>query len=432
MNAEFYLFGKLNQNRYFQYPQDYTQFVFQSFQKNARGKTQLFIHRNGKDLVYYGYIRKIENLENQYIGFCFVLNGVLITDEKVLFQIFEDMVGNLVKNNKLVELDIQGNLVPREFTAKGLQNEFNSFRINIQLEIDKLDYDDSYLPPVNNNISSSDIQYYTEDKDNIDIRDIFSKCDNILISKNSNINTRFLLNFKQNIAIWHEREKDAIKKYNDLVNEHSQLTNKYAKLRREKKQTTFVVILVFCLFSGLFLGVSVLNEKEQLVSKKNLQIRDQENTIGEKNEKIKQKDENIASLKIKNESLRTDVEYLSSKVMQKEIMIDSLFMEIYDLKLKLADYPKSSLNYSSHSSHYSSSTNNTYLNKKDRRKYVNVYNGTILHEQPDAFSKVIKSIYANDRVYLLRDYSDNYYYVKVGNDYGYVFKGLIKGEIKSE
>ncbi len=432
MNAEFYLFGKLNQNRYFQYPQDYTQFVFQSFQKNARGKTQLFIHRNGKDLVYYGYIRKIENLENQYIGFCFVLNGVLITNEKVLFQIFEDMVGNLVKNNKLVELDIQGNLVPREFTAKGLQNEFNSFRINIQLEIDKLDYDDSYLPPVNNNISSSDIQYYTEDKDNIDIRDIFSKCDNILISKNSNINTRFLLNFKQNIAIWHEREKDAIKKYNDLVNEHSQLTNKYAKLRREKKQTTFVVILVFCLFSGLFLGVSVLNEKEQLVSKKNLQIRDQENTIGEKNEKIKQKDENIASLKIKNESLRTDVEYLSSKVMQKEIMIDSLFMEIYDLKLKLADYPKSSLNYSSHSSHYSSSTNNTYLNKKDRRKYVNVYNGTILHEQPDAFSKVIKSIYANDRVYLLRDYSDNYYYVKVGNDYGYVFKGLIKGEIKSE
>lgn len=432
MNAEFYLFGKLNQNRYFQYPQDYTQFVFQSFQKNARGKTQLFIHRNGKDLVYYGYIRKIENLENQYIGFCFVLNGVLITDEKVLFQIFEDMVGNLVKNNKLVELDIQGNLVPREFTAKGLQNEFNSFRINIQLEIDKLDYDDSYLPPVNNNISSSDIQYYTEDKDNIDIRDIFSKCDNILISKNSNINTRFLLNFKQNIAIWHEREKDAIKKYNDLVNEHSQLTNKYAKLRREKKQTTFVVILVFCLFSGLFLGVSVLNEKEQLVSKKNLQIRDQENTIGEKNEKIKQKDENIASLKIKNESLRTDVEYLSSKVMQKEIMIDSLFMEIYDLKLKLADYPKSSLNYSSHSSHYSSSTNNTYLNKKDRRKYVNVYNGTSLHEQPDAFSKVIKSIYANDRVYLLRDYSDNYYYVKVGNDYGYVFKGLIKGEIKSE
>ena len=432
MNAEFYLFGKLNQNRYFQYPQDYTQFVFQSFQKNARGKTQLFIHRNGKDLVYYGYIRKIENLENQYIGFCFVLNGVLITDEKVLFQIFEDMVGNLVKNNKLVELDIQGNLVPREFTAKGLQNEFNSFRINIQLEIDKLDYDDSYLPPVNNNISSSDIQYYTEDKDNIDIRDIFSKCDNILISKNSNINTRFLLNFKQNIAIWHEREKDAIKKYNDLVNEHSQLTNKYAKLRREKKQTTFVVILVFCLFSGLFLGVSVLNEKEQLVTKKNLQIRDQENTIGEKNEKIKQKDENIASLKIKNESLRTDVEYLSSKVMQKEIMIDSLFMEIYDLKLKLADFPKSSLNYSSHSSHYSSSTNNTYLNKKDRRKYVNVYNGTILHEQPDAFSKVIKSIYANDRVYLLRDYSDNYYYVKVGNDYGYVFKGLIKGEIKSE
>ena len=110
-------------------------------------------------------------------------------------------------------------------------------------------------------------------------------------------------------------------------------------------------------------------------------------------------------------------------------MIDSLSLEIYDLKLLLTNYPRSNHNYSSHSS---SSANNTYQNNKDRRKYVNVYNGTSLREQPTAFSKVIKSIYATDNVYLVRDYSDNYYYVKVGNDYGYVFKGLIKGEIKNE
>lgn len=269
MNAEVYLFGKSTQDQYFQYPQDYTQSVFQNFQHNIKGKTQLFIRRSGNDLVYYGYIRKIGNSKNEYIGLCFVLNSILITDEKALFRIFENMVGNLIKNNRLVELDVQGVLVSKSFTSKDIQKEFDSFRLNIQLELDVLDYTNSYLPPLNNNIYSSDIQYYTLDKDDIDIRNAFSKCDFIVISKNTDFNTGFLLSFKQHITTWREREKDANKKYNDLVNEHSQLTNKYVKLRREKKQTTFVAILVFCLFFGLLLGLSVLSEKEQLVSKKN-------------------------------------------------------------------------------------------------------------------------------------------------------------------
>lgn len=152
MNAEVYLFGKSTQDQYFQYPQDYTQSVFQNFQHNIKGKTQLFIRRSGNDLVYYGYIRKIGNSKNEYIGLCFVLNSILITDEKALFRIFENMVGNLIKNNRLVELDVQGVLVSKSFTSKDIQKEFDSFRLNIQLELDVLDYTNSYLPPLNNNI----------------------------------------------------------------------------------------------------------------------------------------------------------------------------------------------------------------------------------------------------------------------------------------
>lgn len=153
MNAEVYLFGKSTQDQYFQYPQDYTQSVFQNFQHNIKGKTQLFIRRSGNDLVYYGYIRKIGNSKNEYIGLCFVLNSILITDEKALFRIFENMVGNLIKNNRLVELDVQGVLVSKSFTSKDIQKEFDSFRLNIQLELDVLDYTNSYLPPLNNNIT---------------------------------------------------------------------------------------------------------------------------------------------------------------------------------------------------------------------------------------------------------------------------------------
>lgn len=432
MNAEVYLFGKSTQDQYFQYPQDYTQFIFQNFQKHAKEKTQLFIHRNGKDLVYYAYIRKIGNSESQYIGFCFVLNGILITDEKALFHIFENMVGNLVKNNNLVELDIQGILVSKAFTTKDLQNEFNSFRLNIQLELDQLNYDYGYLPPLNNHISSSEVQYYTAGKGTVDIREVFSECDNILINKESDFDTKFLFKFKQLIATWQEREKDANKKYNYLDDEYSQLTNKYAKLKREKKQTTFVAILVFCLFSGILIGLTVLNQKEQLVSQKNQRIEDQENVISAKNESIKDKDISIASLKIRNESLRTDVQYLTSKVKEKEITIDSLHVEINDLKQQLVNGYSRGYNLKS----YSGSSTNTFKNEKMREKYVNVYNGTGLQEQPVDFSRVIKSLYDNEKLFLVRDFSDKYYYVKLRTDYGYIYgyisKGLIKGNVKHE
>lgn len=135
----------------------------------------------------------------------------MITDEKALFHIFENMVGNLVKNNNLVELDIQGILVSKAFTTKDLQNEFNSFRLNIQLELDQLNYDYGYLPPLNNHISSSEVQYYTAGKGTVDIREVFSECDNILINKESDFDTKFLFKFKQLIATWQEREKDANK-----------------------------------------------------------------------------------------------------------------------------------------------------------------------------------------------------------------------------
>lgn len=239
--------------------------------------------------------------------------------------------------------------------------------------------------------------------------------------KNTDFNTGFLLRFKQHIATWREREKDANKKYNDLVDEHSQLANEYAKLRREKKQTVFVAILVFCLLSGLLVGLTVLNEKEQLVSQKNQQIRYQEDVISTKNESIKDKDLNIATLKIKNESLRTDIEYLNGKIREKEIIIDSLNMETDNLKRKLSDYAKK-YRYNSSGNTYSTGNSSEKTTKND---FVKVYNGTVLWENINSARKV-KTIYDNENVYIIREASSKYYYVRVGNDYGYISKFLVK------
>lgn len=71
MNISVYLFGEFSVG-YSQYPNDYAKIIFESFAKSAQATTQITIHRDG-DLMYYGYIRKMENAE--YLGVCVVVNG---------------------------------------------------------------------------------------------------------------------------------------------------------------------------------------------------------------------------------------------------------------------------------------------------------------------------------------------------------------------
>jgi len=86
MNATVYLFGNFNSG-YTQYPDDYTSDIFGKFHSNAKSTTQIAIHRNG-NLMYYGYIRKLE--QDRYLGLCVVLNGLMLTRIDGLFSLFEN------------------------------------------------------------------------------------------------------------------------------------------------------------------------------------------------------------------------------------------------------------------------------------------------------------------------------------------------------
>ncbi len=106
MNASVYLFGEFN-DVYTQYPDDYTISIFKKFLVNAKSTTQIAIHRDS-NLMYYSYIWKPE--PTKYIGFCIVLNGLFIKDIGALFYLFENIISNLVKEDK-VNFDKQKNLI---------------------------------------------------------------------------------------------------------------------------------------------------------------------------------------------------------------------------------------------------------------------------------------------------------------------------------
>ena len=86
MNATVYVFCKLN-GKYSQYPDDYTKTLFDKFRSLSGAGAKMVIHRDG-DLMYYGYIRQLTRKED-YMGFCILLNGVMLTGIEPLAVLFE-------------------------------------------------------------------------------------------------------------------------------------------------------------------------------------------------------------------------------------------------------------------------------------------------------------------------------------------------------
>ena len=108
MNSTFYIFGKFN-GSYAQFPVDYTQEIFQQLPtKSSLSNTKLVIHRYGK-LMYYCYMRKLE--QENYLGFCLLLNDAMITELSALFELFDHAVTQLALNGEIIKISDQGEIV---------------------------------------------------------------------------------------------------------------------------------------------------------------------------------------------------------------------------------------------------------------------------------------------------------------------------------
>ena len=107
MNVSIYIFGEF-ENGYNQYPDDVTSRVFRTFYNNSTSIGQICIHRD-VNLMYYGYIRKLEY--NRYIGLSIVLNDTMLTKFDNLFSMFEDIITYLVTNGYLIQFNEQGEVI---------------------------------------------------------------------------------------------------------------------------------------------------------------------------------------------------------------------------------------------------------------------------------------------------------------------------------
>lgn len=117
VNSSIYIFGSFD-NGYTQYPDNYANEIYQNFFAQARSKSQIVIHRD-KELMYYGYIRQLDKY-SQYIGFCVLLNGMMLTNISSLFTVFENAIAEMVSHRDIIAFNEQGDIVS---TTNSLANK---------------------------------------------------------------------------------------------------------------------------------------------------------------------------------------------------------------------------------------------------------------------------------------------------------------------
>lgn len=113
VNSSVYIFGSFD-NGYAQYPDNYAKKIYMNFFAQARSKSQIVIHRD-KELMYYGYVRKLDH-PAQYIGFCILLNGMMLSDISKLFALFEEAFAYLVSRGDIITFNKQGDIISKTKT----------------------------------------------------------------------------------------------------------------------------------------------------------------------------------------------------------------------------------------------------------------------------------------------------------------------------
>ncbi len=304
MNCFVYTFGIL-ESGFTQYPDDYTREIFEEFISKSHSKSQVLTHRDG-NLMYYGYVRKLDK-ESQYIGFCVLLNDLILTRIGMLFSIFESVVEEMVERGEILCLSDDGNIIA--ITDNLLKKLFEINRISAIIGdyVSKLDEYMVKLPAMSYAIAKGDCKVFSlEDDENEKIVDATCKYDYTCISKEKDCNTLRLSSYQGVVKKLNEEKLSLSNKYNEL-------SYKYLKLSIKKK-TFKIARLVFkiCLIVGIVIGCYFLFKYLTNDSMKSL--RNAYSQLSEKDDQIRKLNSRIISLENESKAIKKERDQIISNL----------------------------------------------------------------------------------------------------------------------
>lgn len=258
MNISVYLFGDFNAG-YTQYPNDYSQTIFKSFANNAQATTQIAIHRDG-DLMYYGYIRKLESEE--YVGLCVVINGKYITQLDGLFAVFERAIETMTRNGYLIHYSDKGEICSKVGQLYENREEIDLITSNLQAAFEGLERTSQKLPAVSyGTAKNSNKSYSIQDVEQEIVKSSYTN-GYTFIYKSKGYNTAQMNSYRGIIT-----RKD--KEIENLRSECSNLKSQVSSLKNKQRNTKWVSILsVIAVILFGIVYVKVINPSE--VTKKDM------------------------------------------------------------------------------------------------------------------------------------------------------------------
>lgn len=290
MNASIYIFGEFSDG-YTQYPMDNMQTVFQAMYSRSSARAQIIVYRD-RDMMYYGYIRKLDNTERSHVGLCFSLNGLLLTNYAKLFDFFEQIITSLVVNGSIIEFKENGDVISYISRLCDRQGDVDNVLSIMYTNLQQLEPNSQKLPPVSFGTNKDDVKYLSTDSDEKEIVTASHTFSNTIILKNSEFDNVKTSTYRGKLKKIYDEKEDLLKSYD-------QLNSNYNKVVRQKKQFKIVLFLLAVLLIG---GIGVIYLS---------------NTLD------KQVSENV-SLSKKNTSLKNDVTNLNGKLNIQSYSIQNL------------------------------------------------------------------------------------------------------------
>lgn len=297
MNCTVSLFGDFGHG-YTQYPLDSSKSILNTLAGRAKAKTQIAVHRDG-ELMYYCYIRRLDNSNEQYVGMCLLLNGVMLSSIKDLFLFYENVFSTFVVSGEILKFAEDGGVVPAIDNLSLKKQEIESIESYIRGVANRFDRKTMLLPPVNYGVSSNEIKILSEVDTEESIRDAINNYSSCLILKSSDYDNVALSSYKKTLQRVSGENRE-------LKEKNLSLESEIRKVQRQKKQFKYVIIGCFALFIAL-LKVLDLNDSLDSAIKQNTDL-SQENTdlsnqntdlnnvVATLNENVADKDKEIKAL----------------------------------------------------------------------------------------------------------------------------------------
>lgn len=302
MKAEIYIFGNFADG-YSQYPDNYTHNLFEAIAKSRQAESEIIYHREGA-LTYYIYTREISQIDNTFIGLCYVFNDVLIKDFAPLFSIFEDVITNIVVTGEMLEFANDGKLSTKINQLYTHTEELQRVSDYLNSKLTSIGKITEKLPPVNYGVATNEWKTFSH-KDKSDIYSAILDYSNIRIIKGEGYDTATLSSYAGKLNSLNKEKTAALQTIDKQKQEISDL-------KKKQKNYKLVIWLIVVICIGGIIFISTINSRNAQIQRLNNTLATQERTIESQNETIGILRDTIISRNSKINDLKTENQRLIS------------------------------------------------------------------------------------------------------------------------